>query len=461
MSDFAARQTLARLNLREVAVATAYSTMQADLQQLANINPDQQKAAFMERRNELCEAYGFRAAKQDKPFAFNNGIAIIPISGTLINRFGWSYGFVTGYQFVKLQLALALNDDDVKGIVFDVNSGGGEAAGCFECAGDIAKARGKKPTMAVIDSNCYSAAYALASACDKIVCTPSGGAGSIGVVAMHADMSKMLDAIGVKITFIQFGEHKTDGNPYEPLSADVKKSMQASIDKSGAAFVNLVAKNRGLEASAVKATEARCYRADEALSLGLIDTIATPQDALQVFYDELTGSDQPVEKGSTEMTTTTNQPAAIAPAATTPAAAAPAPAQVTPVAAAPVVETAPVAAAPAAATAADGAKAERARIGGITGCDEAKGKSTLANHLAMNTDMSVDAAKAVLAAAAPEAAATASAAPNLFQQAMNTSTQPNVGAGAAEGAGTGGEQMTAAQRILADSKAVTGEDHKA
>lgn len=457
MSDFAARQTLARLNLREVAVAAAYSTMQSDLQTLANINPDREKANFLERRGELCEAYGFRAAKQDKPFAFSNGIAIIPISGTLINRFGWSYGFVTGYQFVKLQLALALNDDDVLGIVFDVNSGGGEAAGCFECSNEIAKARGKKPTMAVIDSNCYSAAYALASACDKIVCTPSGGAGSIGVVAMHADMSKMLDSIGVKITFIHFGDHKVDGNPYEPLSADVKKSMQASIDKAGAAFVNLVAKNRGLEASAVKATEARCYRAEEALSLGLIDTIATPQDALQVFFDELTGSDQPVEKGTTEMTTPTNQPAATAPAATTTAAAAPE--QVNPVAAAPVAQTAPVAAAPAA-TAADGAKAERARIGGITGCEEAKGKSTLANHLAMNTDMSVDAAKAVLAAAASEAPAAASA-PDLFKQAMDTSKNPQVGAGAAEGAGAGGEQMTAAQRILADSKAVTGEDHKA
>lgn len=452
MSDYIARQALERMNLREVAVAAQYSMLAPDLTKMSQANAEEQKALFLARRSELCEAYGFPARSQSKPFAFNSGIAIIPVHGSLINRFGQSYGYVTGYNFIKLQLAQALADDDVLGIVFDVNSYGGEAAGCFECAAEIAKARGKKPTLAVVDSNCYSAGYAIASAADKIVCTPSGGVGSIGVVAMHIDLSKMMEAVGVKITFIQFGEHKTDGNPYAPLSADVKKSMQTGIDKAGKMFVDLVAKNRGMESAKVKATEAALYRADEALAVGLIDTVATPQEALQVFFDGLTGSVQQPEKENAM--SQENQSVAVAPAApSAPVATAPAvasaPAVVAPVAAAPVAEApvvvAPVAAAPVAA-APDARATERARIGSILNCEEAKGKGALAQHLAMNTDMDLSACQAVLKAGGIEQAA---ATPNAFAAAMNASGNPEVGA-------TGTQEMSKADRILASQAIATG-----
>lgn len=72
-------------------------------------------------------------------------------------------------------------------------------------------------------------------------------------------------------------------------------------------------------------------------------------------------------------------------------------------------------------------KAERARVSGIQTCEEAKGRETLANHLALNTDMSVDAAKAILAAAPKQAAAPSG---NAFREAMNSGSNPNVGADA-------------------------------
>ena len=109
MSDTAARAAMERMNLREVAVAPVYSTLASDLQQMAATDPEQAQQKFMEqRRTELCEAYGFHSAKQEKPFAFANGVAIIPFSGSLINRFGQSYGWITGYNFISRQLALAM-----------------------------------------------------------------------------------------------------------------------------------------------------------------------------------------------------------------------------------------------------------------------------------------------------------------------------------------------------------------
>lgn len=423
-----ARATLARLHLREVAVAAHYNGLAADMQSFAVADPDAQQAALVKRQDELCASYGLSAydtAAPRKPFAFSNGIAIIPVHGTLINRFGSSWGFVTGYNFIRQQTSLAGQDPDVTHIVYDHNSYGGEAAGCFECSAELKTLANGKPTLAVVDSNCYSASFALACGADQIVCTPSGGVGSVGVVAMHVDMSKMLDEIGVKVTFIYAGDHKVDGNPFEELPKDVKADIQKSVDKSYKTFTAHVAAGRDMTDKEVRATEARIYRADDAMSLGFIDAVATPSEAVRAFLGEPSGSSNQPEMEDEEMSaqTTDQKPEAAAQAA------------------------------------AEARTAERARINGIQNCEEAKGREDLASHLALNTDLSVEGAKGILAASPKKEAAAAATTvvttqANGFKEAMDKGAHPNVGADNAGGAG--GEELTHAQRILKDQAAMFG-----
>lgn len=418
MSDYAARSALSRMHLREVAVAAHYTGLQNDLRMLASASHDEVQVAFMQRRAELCAAYGLAQVEQRKPFAFSSGIAVIPVHGTLINRYGYSSGYVTGYNFIRQQTAMAAADPDVLGIVFDVNSYGGEAAGCFECSADIRALAGGKPTMSMVDSNCYSAAYAMAAGTDKIVVTPSGGAGSIGVVAMHVSMEKMLADWGLEVTFIYAGKHKVDGNPFENLSDEVKAGIQASIDKSYNAFVSLVAAGRNMDEKKVRATEARIYRADEAMSLGLIDAVATPSEAVQAFLGELSGSNPQPRKED-----------AMSDAAKPGADNKATPEQL-------------------AQAQAEAAKAERARVSGIQQCEEAKGRETLASHLAFNTSMSVEEAKAILAASPKQEEAKPSG--NAFKEAMDNGQHPKVGADAATATEHGAESPVAG--ILAAAK---------
>lgn len=406
MSDHAARSALARMNMREVAVAAHYTGLANDLQLLAAADPVLAEASFMARRDELVSAYGMEPAPQNKPFAFSSGIAVIPVHGTLINRFGGSYGYVTGYNFIRQQTAMAAADPDVLGIVYDHNSYGGEAAGCFECAGDIPRLAAGKPTLAVVDSNAYSASYALASAADKIVVTPSGGVGSIGVVALHVSYEAALEKEGVKITFIHAGDHKVDGNPYQDLPPKVKADMQKSIDVSYSAFAALVADGRAMDEKDVRATEARTYRADDALALGLIDAVATPQEAMLAFLGELTGSNPQPQKEDAMSDATK-------PGANTQAT----PEQL-------------------ATAQAEARTAERARVSGIQTCDESKGRAELASHLAFKTSMTVDEAKAILAAAPAQGTDTKAATTgNAFKEAMDNGKHPAVGADGGDAAG--------------------------
>lgn len=448
MSDQAARSALSRMNLHEVFIAHHYQGLAADLAKMAATDPAAAREKFLtETRHELCEAYGFTRREQSKPFAFADGFAIIPVHGTLINRFGASYGYVTGYNFIRNQHNAAMIDPDVKYIVHDHNSYGGEAAGCFELADEIFASRGDKPIIAVVDSNSYSASMALASSADKIFVTPSSGVGSIGVVAMHVDMSKMLADWGINITFIHSGDHKVDGNPYEKLDPAVKKDIQAGVDKSRAKFVSLVARNLGLDEKVVYDTEARTYRAEDALKLGLVHAIAVPSAALQSLIDEESdqADDSDVQLSKEKETTMdptqgTNTPAAGQPAATV---------QPAPAANAGTVDQAAV------------QKAERERVQGILGCEEAAGKSKMANHLAFNTNMSLADAKAMLAVAGKdEAAAPAQQQPadSGFAAAMSRTGNPQVGAdGSVPGqAAQGGEKPNAAAAIMADYERASG-----
>lgn len=438
------RAILDGMHLQAAMIAPHYSGLVGALTELAEADFGLEEAAWDIRKDELCAAYGFGKADADKPFAYANGVAIIPVHGVLVNRFSYSWGYATGYNFLRAQYAAALADPDVKLIVFDCNSYGGMVAGCFETVDEIFAGRSEKPSLAVVDAASYSACYAIASASTRMVVIPSAGVGSIGVVAMHMNIGPMLEKWGIEITFIHAGAHKVDGHPYAALPDSVKKNIQTSIDKSYATFVGSVARNRNISADAVKATEAQTYDADEALTLGLIDAVQTPSQAVAAYLDELSGSNDQQEF---EMSTQSTQPGAES--------------------------TDKPDANAAAVTAAR--TAERERMAGIINCEEAKGKSKLANHLALNTDMSVDAAKQVLAAAAPEQTQAADKpagdktakgkdgkggdADSPFASAMEKSGNPEVGGGGdGGGGGGGGGEQSRASRILAAQQAATGRD---
>lgn len=446
-----AKSAIDRLNMRAVAIAPAYAQVaERDLQTLATADQDAEKAASLAGRAELFAAFGIPGfnAQQQKPFAFADGVAIIPVTGMLLNRFGSSWGnYATGYNFIRSQMNAALADEDVKMIVFDVNSYGGEVSGCFELSDDIYAARGDKPLLAVVDANCYSAAYAVASAADKIIVTPSGGAGSIGVVAMHTSYQGYLEKEGIKITMIYSGDHKVDGNPYNDLPADVKANMQADVDASRMKFAELVARNRGLDVQAVIDTQAQTYRAEDAMKQGLIDMISPPSRAIASYTNEL--SDDSSESFTTENRMSGN-------------------------AAAPGAESQSAQNVDTAKLAADARQAERARITAIKALPEAQGRAGLADHLALSTELSVEQAAGILGAAPKDGAAAAQAEPAanvatgaaaaaaqtaaVFEAAMEAGGNPKVGdvAAPADAAAAAGKRSAAAESILRAHAAATG-----
>lgn len=247
----------------------------------------------IETRESLEAAYGFeRMADEDrKPFVYQDGVAVIPIHGTLLNRCNWSWGFVTGFQYIRRMLNAALDDDDVEQIVFDVDSPGGEAAGCFELAREIMASRRVKPSLAMVDSTAASGGIALAASATTVYAIPSARVGSIGVYRMHVSYEGAHKNAGIKVTFATAGAHKVDGNPYQDLPQSVLDEWRESAGKTWDDFITLIADARDLSEDEVRATQARVYRADEALAKGLINAVKTPTEAIGAFLAELAEAD--------------------------------------------------------------------------------------------------------------------------------------------------------------------------
>lgn len=227
-----------------------------------------------------------------RPYVVKKGILMIPVKGVLLNDFSYALGnYATGYPYIAKAVDRGMDDPQVKGIAFVINSGGGAVADNFALVDKIHGYRGTKPMRAFAAESAYSAAYSIASAADQIVVSRTGGVGSIGVVTSHLDMSKAMEQSGYKITFIHYGEHKVDGNPYEPLPPKVKEKIQARIDALGEVFVSTVARNRGMDEKAVRDTEAATFTATEAVSNGLADSIGSLDDAIVAFATDLSKED--------------------------------------------------------------------------------------------------------------------------------------------------------------------------
>lgn len=354
-----------------------------------------------------------------KPYVVHNGTLFIPIYGVLLNNYDWQVGrWVTGYTYIMQALRRGLSDHEVKRICFMVDSPGGEVAGNFELSDQIYNAREQKLLFAIVDTSCYSAAYSLASACQEIILTRSAGVGSIGVITMHVDYTKAMDNYGVKVTLVYAGAHKADYYPYKELTDSAKQRLQSRVDKTYNVFAGTVARNRGIDESAVKATEALTYDAEDGIRLDLADRIGQVEETLKQFEAAAGDTQMAIEK---ENTVTMAERDSAVEAAT----------------------------ASAKATGfSEGMAAQKTRVNAILALEESKDKPRAALSAAVNTSMSVDEAKAFLGGlAAEEAPASKGDKTEHFNTKM-AETETNVAAGGEQKSEKDSQDMSAA--ILSD-----------
>lgn len=225
-------------------------------------------------------------------YSVAQGVATICVDGTLTHKLGGvepSSGMV-GYDQLDKIITDARANAEVDAILLDMDSPGGSTAGCFELAKKIyaGSARfGGKPIFAFGNEMACSAAYALACACDKVATTQTGVMGSIGVWTMIVDMTKGLDKNGIAVSMIRAGERKARGGPYEAADDETFAKLQGWVNETWFMFADLVAQCRGIDAKTVLGWEGDWFTGDDALAMGLVDAIDSPDAVMAAVRNSI------------------------------------------------------------------------------------------------------------------------------------------------------------------------------
>jgi signal peptide peptidase SppA len=180
----------------------------------------------------------------------------------------------TDYSAIRQNVKRQLADPSVKNIDLIIDSPGGSVLGLPETADVIHAANRIKPVRAFVSGIAASAAYWLASQASTITLTPSGEVGSVGVLDLHADISKALESSGVKITAVVSDPKKVERAPFTALTDDARAHMQSGVNAWYGDFLSAVKRGRGLRAvTSGNFGGGRMLNSRDAWSLGMVDFI--------------------------------------------------------------------------------------------------------------------------------------------------------------------------------------------
>jgi len=248
-------------------INTLWAILPSTLQELLSLSND-------------IDALNHLAPNVPKTMEASGDVAIIPIHGVITKHENIFTRLLGGTSSTNItnEFIQALSDPDVKQIVLDIDSPGGQVNGTQELANIIFEGRDKKPIIAFANGTMASAAVWIGAAAHQIfISGDTTVTGSIGVVATHTDISKAEEKAGVKTTEILAGQFKRIASRFEPLTKEGRQEIQAQVDAIYSVFVADIAKFRGTTVENVleNMADGRIFIGKKAVESGLVDGVST------------------------------------------------------------------------------------------------------------------------------------------------------------------------------------------
>lgn len=171
-------------------------------------------------------------------------------------------------------------NDRVKGVLLVVNSPGGAVAPSIEVAYAIKRLRQIKPVVVYASGTIASGSYYSSIWANEIIANPGSMVGSIGVIMQGADLSEVMQKIGIKSQVVAAGKYKQLGTADRAWTEYEKDELNKVIQDTYNMFVTDVANARGLKVEdAPNFANAHIFTAHQAKDVGLVDKIGVGFDA--------------------------------------------------------------------------------------------------------------------------------------------------------------------------------------
>ncbi|MBO6784941.1 MAG: signal peptide peptidase SppA [Alphaproteobacteria bacterium] len=178
------------------------------------------------------------------------------------------------------------HDESVRGVIVHIDSPGGTVVGGEDLFNGLREISAQKPVAAVMGTVATSAAYMAGIAADRIFVREGTVTGSIGVILQTANVTDLLESIGIEPVTIKSSELKGVPSPVEPLTEEAREATRDIVLEMYDFFVGLVAERRGLDGAELeRLADGRVFTGGQAVENGLADAIGDERAALDWMVD--------------------------------------------------------------------------------------------------------------------------------------------------------------------------------
>ncbi len=175
----------------------------------------------------------------------------------------------------------------IKGVIFTINSSGGDSAASEILKSEIASLGSEKPVYAYVESIAASGGYYVACGASKIYATPNALVGSIGVLYLKPVLADLMDRIGMVLEILTEGKHKDMSYPHRTWSPEEKEKMQSLLKDAYERFIEIVSTSRKMSKEKIRnLATGEVFSSQRALELGLIDGLKAYDEVVEELSRE-------------------------------------------------------------------------------------------------------------------------------------------------------------------------------
>ena len=206
-------------------------------------------------------------------------IAVLYASGAIYN--GKGYDGIYAENFVK-EIKKIQKDDDIKAVVFRINSPGGSANASDEILFEMQQLKRKKPVIVSFGDYAASGGYYIAMGADKIFSEPNTLTGSIGVFGVIPYFKELAEKNGIRSDAVTTNANSNMISAINGLSPGTLTIMTRSVESTYQRFVHFVTQNRKKSFEEIDSVGGgRVWSGVRAKQIGLVDELGSLQDAIK------------------------------------------------------------------------------------------------------------------------------------------------------------------------------------
>ena len=211
-------------------------------------------------------AFGFRTTFSNQ---FTDYVAIIDLTGIIRDD-----------HKLRAVLNKIANNKMARALILRINSPGGTMVGAEGLYHSIREISDKKPVVAVMGEVATSAGYMVALAADRIVARRTTITGSVGVLMQSADITNLLEKLGIRPQIVKSSELKAQPSPFEPFSSAAREISEIVVAYVHKYFLDLVSERRKLSITdARRLSDGRIFTGGQAIEKGLVDELGGENEA--------------------------------------------------------------------------------------------------------------------------------------------------------------------------------------